>query len=81
MRSWWRTRSKAISGEKSPAYSKELKGGGLKMESPQTLERLQNSHGDSCAFCGRHRGVIPIQDIKHRQFWICEDCDRDIDWE
>jgi len=51
------------------------------MESPQTLERLQNSHGDSCAFCGRHRGVIPIQDIKHRQFWICEDCDRDIDWE
>jgi len=47
----------------------------------QEAEPMPNKEDDPCAFCGQDRGVIPIGDEQGHGYWICEACDKDMDWE
>jgi len=47
----------------------------------QEIEPVPNKEDDACAFCSKNRGVLPIGDEQHNEYWICEACDKDMDWE
>ena len=39
-----------------------------------------NQKGEKCVLCERHRGVIAVTDEQGVTWWICQWCDRRIDW-
>lgn len=44
-------------------------------------KRAKNKRGDKCAFCKERPGFIRIQDISDIEYWICQVCNRMVDWE
>ena len=39
-----------------------------------------NQKGEKCALCQRHRAVVAVTDGQGVAWWICQWCDRAMDW-